>query len=276
MIKVVFYALGVIFLMATVNLSYKEYFMGTFSDIGIIKKSNLVKKSMDRNLLLLSICFTYLFISTNVGGHIFMGFEFGKPKEDLGFLVWIVILMTIIVVTNIYFKNISLNKEHITKYALKQTDTPKALVDFMVEAFLLKNRNEYFLIKYKYDEKATNDEAVHLNGVGETFDNEFYNSMSKTNFPVYTNLLFLINTLSKNNSLQNPIVRDYLMDNITFLTNIMGILNDENLVKSLSNTNGFSELLNLTREFEDLNYGLIKIIGLDTQESTNLAESIDY
>lgn len=267
------YVLKVILLIVSVRLMYKVLFMKSFSETGIIEKNDAYNLAIDMWGSLLAVVLGFLYLRGFIQFLDAWLFEPISKTEEFFFTVWIFVLTLVPIVSFFYFEKRSFKKKPLTRYASKQTDIPKPIVEFMLDVYLLQIRKEYYLKWYDYAEQATNEEVIYLDNLKERFDRKVFNSKIEYRFP----LMFMLNNftalLSEKNILSRPVVREYLIDNITFLTTIMTILNDEDLVDSLRNDLGFSELLDIVREFEEVTEGLITKIEFDKSEQRKFNDS---
>lgn len=262
-LSVSYYMLSVISSLLLAQLFYKIHFINSMSAMGIFKESYTVKHSNGRMVLYIILLYSYLFMSTLIYSN-----EYIENFKILN-LIWLLSLVSFTLIIPFYMLKLSYKKENLTKFALKQTTVSEALVDFLVDSFRLSNNGGSFLYDYKVSEKATEKESEYLNGLQEKYNI----STPEGIFPLnYIRIVFKI-TLNKYRVTNSPIITSYIIENITFISTIMTILNDKHLVESLSSKLGFSELLDLTREFEELYIGLKKLIDFEIDEKKRFAES---
>lgn len=262
-LSVSYYMLSVIGSLLLAQLFYKIHFINSMSAMGIFKESYIVKHSNGRLVLYITMLYSYLFLSTLI-----YSIEYIEKFNSLN-LIWLLSIVSFTLSIPFYMLKLSYKKENLTKFALKQTTVSESLVDFLVDSFRLSNKGGSYLYAYKVSEKATEKESEYLNGLQEKYNI----STNEEIFPLnYIRIVFKV-TLKKYQVTNSPILSSYLIENITFLSTIMTILNDKHLVESLSSKLGFSDLLALTREFEELAIGLNKLIDFEIAEKKRFAES---
>ncbi len=245
----ILYYIAVAFLISTISLTifnfqylYHYNFKEVMYDLSIIgPKKKLSEKESDKIMgkVFLDICLLL------AGGMFSVGYLFNES-----FIA--VISLAVICISNflalIVFEEHATKPKHLINYALKHTDTPEAVLEFKVIAFFFANNEPSYLWDYKrsrgqtYPPNLEKDEKRYR----DPEDIKYY-------FPLFKKLIVLQNLITNDAiPVDSPLINNFILDNMSFLTTILTILQDKKMVETLSSPLGEKDLMELNAEFSEL------------------------
>lgn len=249
----ILYFIAVATLIATISLSFYNFyaiyhynFKVVLRDLAII--GHKPKRSEKESITLFwLILFDIFFILA--GGMFSAGYVFGG--HSLSFIM-IVLLIFSNFIALILFEDFAKKPERLVKYASKLTDTPKNILEFKIRAFIFANNEPSYLWDYKRSKGKTYayDLEDGSKRYREPVDIQYY-------FPLYRRLLdFQALITHKDIDRDSALINKFIIDNMTLLTTILTILQDEKMVETLSNPLGEKDLIELNDAFLILNVEL--------------------
>ncbi len=236
----ILYYIAVAFLISTISLTifnfqylYHYNFKEVMYDLSIIgPKKKLSEKESDKIMgkVFLDICLLL------AGGMFSVGYLFNES-----FIA--VISLAVICISNflalIVFEEHATKPKHLINYALKHTDTPEAVLEFKVIAFFFANNEPSYLWDYKrsrgqtYPPNLEKDEKRYR----DPEDIKYY-------FPLFKKLIVLQNLITNDAiPVDSPLINNFILDNMSFLTTILTILQDKKMVETLSSPLGEKDLM---------------------------------
>lgn len=264
--------IAVVAIISTVLLSFYNFnylyhynYRNSLSKLGVIA---LKQKTKSKNsdvvigIILLNIA---ILVSGSVASAIYL-YDINKIASIFMFSLWIMNFFALI-----FFEEIAEKPKRLIKYASKVSNTPSTILEFKIIAFLFANNEPSYLWDYKrtlgqtYPPNLEKDEK----GYRDPVDIQYY-------FPLYIRLRDF-QTLITNEAIDrdHPFINRFILENITFLTTIITILKDEQMVKTLGSFLGEKDLQELNVDFSKLNIQLNAICEYIKKEKITSKEVKD-
>lgn len=151
------------------------------------------------------------------------------------------------------------------KFAVKNSDMPKSLIEFKVDMNLL--LVDYQIPDYlKYYTSYSTNKTKFLDAMKDEvlFKQSNY---SKEYFPLFNDLDRLNKIIvDKDLDCDSSLINMYFIKNINLLTTLIAILKDKKLVNSLCSDEGVPELVELSLDFLNFNTKLESLVVFETKE----------